>query len=230
MDDMSAAQAKAAELLRLYRDDRDFLERRFEVPPLDELLAADGVVGIARWIVLPSFGLERIHTSVYSADSMLFETVRAATSLWVSLHAGLYAAGDRRSQYPIAPFSAADCVRRSATLPLAWDRMPERLSSWDALTTAATAAQQTPDSAWTTLDGVAYRLRLRAPGLVLDAGWVKPFRPEHDAQANLVDDYDLLLKAADLFPEEREATRKHKLLRRAAAAVEKKQKQRRKRS
>lgn len=171
---------------------------------LTELLAGDGVLGVVRWIVIPSFSPECVHTFVYRADSVSIETVK------------------NRDETRTAP----DVVRRSTTLSFASSCVPPRIASWDSL---VASARQAPDCMSCTLDGIAYRHHVRSADLALDAEWSNPRFPDHAMQVYLITDYQQLIDEADLFPEERAAAQKRKLIRRAQAAGVRKEKQRRKR-
>src|SRR5262245_40855060 len=85
MDELVGKRLEAANLRDAYMYDADFIEQQYRVLPLGDLLAEKSVLGVTRLIELASFCSERLHTFVYSSDSVNVSTVRGATSLWYSI-------------------------------------------------------------------------------------------------------------------------------------------------
>lgn len=205
MDELTAKQKEADSLANAYMYDADFIERQYQVPSLEDLLAIEGVVGVARLIECRSFSTERLHTFVFSADKVCVTTVRGATSLWYSIPQYGYVNGSPDlSKLESEPFIPGDAERRSTTLPLSLPGMPSELATWEALVAKARAA---PSCETSTLDGISYRHRVRAQRVAINVAWRNPGR-EHPVQAQLLNAYGKLLDVADLFPEEREAAEK----------------------
>ena len=225
MDEQQARLRQAAKLMDAYLDDPDFIEQAYQVPPVTDLLRGEGVVGAARLIQLPSFCSELLHTFLYTADALVVMTVRGATSLWCSIPQFAYLSGKLEfADLEPEPFHAADAESRSTTLPLSSPGMPSLLCSWEALVTAAATA---PSCSTLCCDGISYRHRVRASGVVIDAEWMNPSPREHAAQVELITAYGKLLDLADLFPEEREEAERRRLQNREKRLARKQRKQKR---
>jgi hypothetical protein len=225
MEELSARLREAAKLTDAYTNDPNFIEQQFQLPSLDHLLAGEGVLGVARLIELASFESERLHTLVYSHDSVTVTTVRGATSLWSSIPKfARVNDSPELSELEHEPFVASEAERRSKTIALSSARMPSILASWSALLAAASAA---PSCATLMFDGVYYRHRVRAQGVAIDASWENPEGRQHAAQIELLAAYTQLLDLADLFPEEREAAERRRLLNRENRLARKKRKEER---
>ena len=166
-----------------------------------------------------------LHTFLYTADALVVMTVRGATSLWCSIPQFAYLSGKLEfADLEPEPFHAADAESRSTTLPLSSPGMPSLLCSWEALVTAAATA---PSCSTLCCDGISYRHRVRASGVVIDAEWMNPSPREHAAQVELITAYGKLLDLADLFPEEREEAERRRLQNREKRLARKQRKQKR---
>ncbi|WP_020475686.1 hypothetical protein [Zavarzinella formosa] len=227
MDKLAARRQEAVMQMDAYSFEPDFIEQQYQVPPVIDLLAEEGVRGVSRLIQLSSFGSERLHTFVYSSDSVVVTTVRGATSLWRSIpqYAHINDSPDL-TELKSEPFVASRAERRFTTLSLSMSELPPLFASWDAFEAAANEA---PSCATETLDGASYRHRVRAQGVAIDANWQNPDRRQHASQAQLLAAYSRLLELADLFPEEREATERKRLRNREKKLVDKRRKEERKR-
>jgi len=186
---------------RAYMDAPDFLERRFEVPTVEALLATPDAVGVARFIELPSFRPERVFTFVFRRGEIEASAAVGASSLWYSLYRGQMSSGDDDEgedddDEPEA-FDPARVVRRSAVVALPWSEGPAELQSWEALRSAAANAGTCMTS---TLDGTAYWHRVADRGGQAVAQWSNPARREHGAQVALIEAYVHLLRHLSLYP------------------------------
>jgi hypothetical protein len=227
MDELAAKRQQSEEMMEAYSSDPNFIEQEYQVPPLEELLAGNGVVGVARLIELPSFSRERLHTFVYSESHAIIATVRGANSLWCSIaHFAYLKDREDFSEWEFEPFVAGKADRRSTTLSLSAAQFPALVSSWPGLIEAASNAP----TCWNSMcDGVSYRHRVCAPGTRIDAQWSNPDRKENPKQVQLLAAYLTLLELADLFPEDREEAERRRLRNRENKLARKKRKQDRKR-
>jgi len=167
-----------------YMDDPAYLENRFGVRPLQELRLAPGVIGVARFVVMPAFSGESVNTFVYRAREVSIEVCRAEHSLWYSLY------GDDW----VPP------VARTYTKVL--DDLPAPLNRWQSLKESAQSAP-TIDVAiidgkrCLTLDGVSYRHHVVDADADLYAEWSNPSEvaSNHVSQVRLVKAYEQVFKS-----------------------------------
>jgi hypothetical protein len=167
-----------------YMKDPAYLESRFGVRPLQELRLAPGVVGVARFIVMPAFSGESVNTFVYRAREVSIEVCSAEHSLWHSLYEGDW----------------APPVTRTYTKVL--DDLPAPLNPWQSLKEAAQSAP-TVDVAivdgerWLTCDGVIYRHHIVDADVYLYAEWHNPREraSNHVVQVRLVKAYDQVFQS-----------------------------------
>jgi hypothetical protein len=166
-----------------YMDDSAYLERRFGVRPLLELLAQAGVVGVARITMMPSFSPESIHTLTYRAAAVSVEAVHADYSLWSSLNGGEW-------RTP---------TRKDFQLPL--DDLQHPLNRWNELREVAKSAPTVRQAiiegrAYATCDGVGFRHHLVDQELNLFAEWSNPteMASNHVSQMILVNAYNQVFR------------------------------------
>ena len=179
------ATERRADSQRAYQDDPEFVDRNYQVPSLADLLSAAGVVGVARFIELPSFEPERLFTFVYHPKVIAVSAVIGASSLWWSM-----SEGER--------FDPTRALRRSAVCE-PWARIcPPLLRSWAALRAASVSAGDC--STDTMLDGIGYRHRLADHEFRSDTEWSNPKLPEHAPQVALIKGYVQLLRGVELYP------------------------------
>lgn len=162
-----------------YMDDPAYLERRFGVPPLSELLAQLGVFGVARITMMPSFSPESIHTLTYRAAAVSVDAVNVEFSLWSSLNGGEW-------RPPTA---------KSFELPL--DELPPPLNRWQQLRETARSAPTVRQAiidgrVYATCDGVGFRHHLVDHEANLLAEWSNPtdMASNHVSQMMLVKAYN----------------------------------------
>jgi hypothetical protein len=177
-----------------YMFDPEFLERRYEVPELTELLAEAGVVGVARFIELPYPAPERLYTLVYCPQSIKVNAVEGASSLWDSLHQEVHTGA--RGIHEGQPFDPGHAWRRSVVLELPSELCPPLLRNWAAVREASVKAGYVLRGSG---DGIAYRHRLADHECRSEVEWHNP--GEYDAsQLALIDAYVRLLRSLDLDP------------------------------
>jgi len=164
-----------------YGDDPAFLEERFGVEPVAELLRGD-VLGVARFVILPSFEGEAIFTFVYRTRFVTINSAIAERSLWGSLHTGKW----------------SEPIRNSYSVPV--EDLPNPLQEWSSLKETARAAPSVrvaiiDGRSYITLDGVMYRHTVCDFEETIDAQWSNP-APEatnHVLQMTLVTAYDSVI-------------------------------------
>src|SRR5262249_45497922 len=111
----------------------DFLEARYQVPPLSQLLECLEVEGVARFIELPCYGPEAIHTLVYTATFVSVSSVVGATSLWDSIPQFGYLNGSKElSEIPggYTPFDPGKASHREGRLERPFTQVPTIFTSW----------------------------------------------------------------------------------------------------
>jgi hypothetical protein len=162
-----------------YMHDPAYLEFRFGVSPLQELRSAPGVIGVARFVVMPSFSGESVQTFVYGQREVSIEVCHAEHSLWYSLGGGNW----------VSPLKK--------TYTKALGELPTPLSDWTALKEAAQAAPTVTfaiidGQEYRTLDGVLYRHQLADSDTILYAAWSNPneLASNHVSQVRLVRAYE----------------------------------------
>ena len=181
---------ESGKFLNAYLYDFNFLENRYEVTALSEILKQPDVVGVIRFVELPSFEPERLFTFVYRPASIEISTVVGATALWDSLPQG-------GPPEPI-PFDPSRAYRRSTILALPSPDCPPVLRDWEALKAASANAGSCSTG---TFDGIGYRNRLADRQIQSDAEWSTPELPEHAPQIRLIEAYVELLRKVGLYPE-----------------------------
>ena len=196
--DRDAIQEQVAQFQRAYLSDPDFVDRRYGVPTIAELVARPDVVGVARYIEFPSFEPERLFTLVYRPDTLDVSAVVGASSLWCSVPTAGYPENGT-GKYGIAhgePFEPTRASQHSASLPLPTDQCPPPLRSWE---TVRAAAAQAGNCTTLTHDGIVYRHRVAARGFDTVANWYNPDPLEHPAQVALIRAYETLLRTLALY-------------------------------
>lgn len=196
---------------RAYITDPEFVDRRYELPAVAELVARPGVVGVVRYVELPSFRPERLFTLVYRADRIEVSAVIGATWLWGSLpdrNAPAFDPGDWEEE---EPFDARRAWRGTAVVALPCEACPPVLRSWESV--RAAAAEAASCSTIYALDAVSYRHQVanRTSEVVYRhrvadrtseavAAWYNPNRRDHAAQVALIKAYVSLLGHASVYP------------------------------
>jgi hypothetical protein len=183
--------------------DRNYLEQRYLLPAIRDLVDHSTVLGAARFIELASFEPERLFTLVYTASEIRIEAVVGTTSLWESFpffgqtlkQDGTYSELRELKSEPFVPEKA---WRRSAVLRLPDEGCPHALRSSEALRTAGAAA---PSCDSECLDGIGYRHRFCDRDSELYAEWSNPGGPEHAIQLDMIDAYVALLRLVNLYPD-----------------------------
>jgi hypothetical protein len=197
MSDIESRHRESNWLTSAYMYDPDFIEGRYQAPPLIDLLRAREVHGVSRFIEKPSFAPERIHTLVYSRATVIVSSIVGATSLWRLIPQFGYLNGSKKlSEIPgCEPFEPSRAVRRQATLELSASSIPPVLASWETLKRAALGAA----SCWTpTLDGITYNHRARDADGGSHAQWSNPCQTEHPQQVSLIAAYETLLRLTNM--------------------------------
>jgi hypothetical protein len=197
--DRDAIRRRVAEFQRAYINDPDFVDQQYELPSVAELLARNGVVGVARYIEFPSFESERLFTLVYHPYTIEVSAVVGETSLWGTMPAicqdvstGEYEVEDGE------PFDPARAWRRSAIVTEPARQCPILLRSWESITTAAV---QAGNCLTDVCDGIVYRHRAASHGFQAIADWYNPKLPDHAMQVTLIEQYVTLLQGLSLYPE-----------------------------
>jgi hypothetical protein len=197
--DSEDIQRQVAEFRRAYMYDPDFVDRRYELPSVAELVALPGVVGVVRYIEFPSFEPERLFTLLYRPAVIEVSVVVGASPLWYSTPA-LYEEDDT-GEFEVEdgePFEQAHARRQSAVVNLPSEVCPLLLRTWASVRSAATGAG---DCSTDSFDGISYRHRVADPGFHVLADWWNPDRSEHAPQVALIEAYVTLLRSVSLYPE-----------------------------
>jgi hypothetical protein len=178
--------------------DPDFVDRRYDVPAVADLVARPGVVGVARHIEFPSFEPERLFTLVYRPDAVEVSAVVGASSLWCSMpvvcqvvSTGTFEVEDGEQ------FDPGSAWRRSAVLSLPSGKCPPLLRSWESVRAAATEARNCSTN---TCDGIVYRHRVADRSFHSVADWYNPDPREHAPQLAFIKAYVALLRRLSLYP------------------------------
>src|SRR5262245_32025057 len=135
MSDIELRQRESKWLMTAYCYDPDFIDERYQAPPLIELLRGQEVEGVSRFIEKPSFAPERIHTLVYTSATVMVSSIVGATSLWRSIPQFGYLNGSSElSEIPACePFNPSEALCWQATLELSVSDVPPVLASWQRL-------------------------------------------------------------------------------------------------
>jgi hypothetical protein len=196
--DREAIQRRAAEFQRAYMTDPDFVDRRYEVPALADLVARPGVIGVARYIEFPSFEPERLFTLVYRPDAIEASAVVGASSLWCYMPVVYQVVSTGKFEVEDGePFDPGRAWRRSAVLALPSGECPPLLGSWESV---RAAAAQAGNCSTDTCDGIGYRHRVADRSFHAVADWYNPDPPEHGPQLALIETYVALLRLLSLYP------------------------------
>lgn len=199
--DLNELQQQSEEFMYLYGKYPAFLDEKFELPLLSEMVDWPGVIGVARFHVLPSFEPEWLYTLVYRQDSLEVSAVVGATSLWASNPQVLMTSvGGRPYQWEVSeadPFDPKAAYRKSATISLTASECPALLASWAAI---CDASVQAGDCRTETFDGIGYTHRIANQEFHRVAEWGNPDRKEHPQQLALIDAYEKLLRGLKLYP------------------------------
>lgn len=168
-----------------YGADPAFLEGRFGVCPLDQLLNTSGrVLGLVRFVIMPSFSGEIVSTLIYDPHGVSIEVRQAERSLWYSLEEGNW----------IPP--------QAKTYNKSYADIPTPLNRWDSLRAIAELAPTVriaiiDGKEYGCADGVGYRHHIRSASLDLYAEWSNPIElaSNHSAQVTLVRAYRQVLSS-----------------------------------
>jgi hypothetical protein len=165
-----------------YMDDPTYLDRRFGLQPLPDVLLNQGAIGVARLVVMPSFSAESVCTLSYFTDEVLIEVARAQESLWGSLNVADW----------VAPL-AQSYRRPIGSLPAPLNRWQSLKQSARAAPTVTMAIIDGRESV--TLDGVSYRHRVVDATDEFYAEWSNPTdrASNHSEQIRLLQAYKTAL-------------------------------------
>jgi hypothetical protein len=196
--DREAIQRQVAEFQRAYMTAPDFVDRRYEVPAVADLVAQPGVVGVARYVEFPSFEPERLFTLVYRPNAVEVSAAVGESSLWCSMPVVYQVVSTGKFEVEEGePFEPGHAWRQSAVLALPSRDCPPLLRSWEAV---RAAAAQAGNCSTDTCDGIVYRHRVADRSFHTVADWYNPDPPEHAPQLALIDAYVALLRRLSLYP------------------------------
>ena len=160
----------------------ELIESCYGLEPLEKVALDPGVVGAARFIILPSRKSERVVTFRFGAKSLSLEGVVGEASVFHAIvDAGL----------PRRPYES-----RLARLQgdLGYSDAPAPFTSWE---TYVDRAVDAPSCRSFVLDGVGYGQRVLVKGEVVAVRWSNPGR-EHARQTALVRAYRECLRKAGM--------------------------------
>ncbi len=176
----SLLHAQRLDKFAAYYGSGELIESCYGLEPLQQVALDRGVVGAARFIILPSFRSERVITFRFGAKSLSLEGVVGEASVGREiLQAGL----------PQRPYEAR-LVRLQGELEPS--EAPPPMTSWGSYVESAADAVSCRSFI---LDGVSYLQRIQVDGEV--AHWSNPGR-EHVEQITLVRAYFACLRKAGM--------------------------------
>lgn len=191
---------KRQELFATYRTGA-LIERYYNIGELHETCVQNDAIGIARFMVLPSFQPESVFTFSFRTDSIEIDAVRAVESVWNSvwnlsqrIEAQIRGAEDVES-VEVGAFHSDQLLRRVGAL--AYNEAPPMMASWTAF---IDAARKLSSCSTLTLDGICYVQKVLVEGTVRNAMWANPRQRECPGQKTMVDAYRECIEQARLGP------------------------------
>jgi len=195
--DRHAIQRRVAEFQRAYMTEPDFLDRHYQLPSITKLLMDSSVLGVSRFIELPSFEPERLFTFVYRASSIEISAAIGATSLWCSMPSVCQV--PETGEWEVEegePFQPSQASHRSAVLALPSMVCPLLLQDWATVRMASSKAGKCSTDA---CDGIGYNHRVADREIQTNSDWHNPKVPDHAPQIALVKAYAKLLHDVGLY-------------------------------